>query len=427
MSACDQRSYYPAQNGLFKLRAADGDLVWECRPISYGTRDQEYDNGMVDRLGNTTIVAGTTDDNGAQLLPKAMFVEESGGLVQSLDFTEDPAESTDDNGLGFHRMSDRTDEWLYLAGGRIVTPPNYSAYVVNRFDLSDLSHMEGTVISSANGDMAGFRAVQNTAQFDIIRENLGGLYRYTAGSTVVDDSLTGISVFFSIDRNFRIPSDGTHYYLNAGGAGSFRRYKVDIATLSVAAFSTIHGSLISMAVRDGYLGATSLQGGGGNCAVVTTGGMSTEWNSSAHFSQGLSVDVCGNFSVFVGLSSGTTLSLATSFRVIAFDHAGTPLWSRDLQASTDRSSRWHRQPFPVISQDESKVYVYGPLSHDGIGSGALKMAMYCLDATNGDILWCFSGGPNSGAVGDGGAGMSLYDEGDYVYLGTQRCRAPLYR
>lgn len=409
MSACDRRAYYPAEAGLFKLRASDGDLVWECRPVQFGaTSAQGQLNTRVDMLpSGNVVVSGVSSAQRS----KVLSVAQSGGLVSAVSEYGNPTETFGVEATNQQFAYDITDDYVYHGG------PDTSTFA-HGLVLSRFSHagaFEGTRTIGSVGSFKAFRAIQGTEQFDVISASASALVRYPGLTGASTASLAG--AIFGWDRTFRIVSDGTHYYIPQS---STVLRKITIATLAVAATRTVLFTLSEGDTRDGYVAYIGRFGGFSPVAVSAwdTATLAPQFVNAGMFAgRATGVGVCGDFVAAIGTDDGTHPGTATQASVKRLEFDGSVTWTTPLPMGADRSAAFDVHPRVLISQDKTRVYAYGPFSHNGVTAQSLKMAIYCLDADDGSIIWRFSDR----------AGVSLYDDGDYLYLGTITGTAPLYR
>jgi outer membrane protein assembly factor BamB len=420
VSACDQRAYYPTTNGLFKLRSSDGDLVWECRPVDRsGSGLLTVSNVHVDRLSSGPLVVSGAENG---LANKGLIVTETDSLVSAVTETG----AVDVTGIlneNIHLAYDSNDDYIYLCGQ--IGEAFVTSWLVNKFDHS------GMFLGSRefpNRGAWGIRA-RDGEHFDILFPMNGGSYRirrYELTGAFVAESATliGFGPQSATDHKRRLLTDGTNYWGAQGGGGGIRIDADTLATVLTNPSSGMGNQVSGGAeYRDGLIVCST---GAATVRVLDSTSLALVW-SYAGLQRIFGVSVCSDF-VAVAMSVDTD---PFHLHVSRID-GGTLVWDREFRVASSLVTFVGRDDKPnlLISQDATKVYIWGDFhAHETFtSSGTLRTVLYCLDATDGSILWCFSAGPTTDSGGTNlHVGMSLHDEGDYVYLGAQRCRAPTYR
>lgn len=414
MSTCDRRGYYPAVNGLFKLKAADGDLVWECRSASQNSSLGTYYHFPVMKIGDYVVARGADNDGSKLLIAK----QGGDGLESVIEAGKSPYLIA---GAQPFAQDDGTD--LYLSGTAVVSSSN--KHVIEKYDVSG-NHLGGRehtatslvpwfdVISDSAYNL-GFSSGFFSAQFK--------QYSQFAGGFVAQSDPYNSPAF---TWNLGPLADATHYYQNTLSR-ILKISRETLATDSSALFGSGGVPLIGT-VKDGYLATASY--GAGGVALRDSATLAVVWAYPAGSYRIFTVDVCEDF--VLSCQAATASFPEVNFNVKRLNIvSGTTEWSRSFRASGNIAlavNTLDTQPRAFISQDKSKVYVIGPIALTPFASLGMRLAIYCLDASDGDVLWCFACGGNDGTLaGNGGIGMSLYDDGDDLYLGTVRCLAPKQR
>jgi outer membrane protein assembly factor BamB len=426
MSACDRRTYYPTPNGLFKLRKSDGDLAWECRPISHDAAfAATYRNLGVRRLADgRLIVIGPYDDPGYDVIMKARMVTESGNEIALVEETV----SVDAPVAGFttgamHSRVSVTADYIYLSGQETGTPDN-GRKVITKFNISDGMFVEQRTFTNS-GNLNGFNALE---------EELIDVF-HGAGVTQSIKRYDGLNsamliqsdpIGFSLNVNGQMIQDDYFYYMGNVTAAAKTWTKVSKADLSTVAQSaeTSDTKQGTGEVRDGLLVSPVT-----NSVLCYDTDLVLVFDANTGGLRPLTASVCSSFAVaaMVG-DSAHHPGTATSYKIRRYTLTGVMEWEVEILSSEDRDLEWELWPRIRISADESHVYFYGSVSHNGLASTDLKMALYVLDAATGDVVWCFSPGPTIDFFGSNShAGLSLLEEDEYLYLSTLRCRAPTYR
>lgn len=462
MSVCDTRRYYRDYYGLFKLKSSDGDLVWECRDtLEESTANCR--NTCVVKAGDY-ICTGTFDDSFVSRL--LIVKEDSGGLVESVVETDDspvivradwgsnqnsgsPAIQTD--GTDFYLQGLRSDSGgsglrvlrKYDSDGNFIDGFQASASLdtfVNARVTSPTTYVRTTYVSSS-----AFRLSQYT-QFDI------------APSATTATNFT----YLLHDRQDAVAFDGTHFYCVTSAKIIHKIDATTLATASTGSIATVGQSPIYGIAKGGYLiivsGFSSSVGSlvfSQDVSLVNTASMTLQWNRSNVFTftgpfgapsyQVFDVDVCSGFAVVAGLGTSTAAPETFQVKRLRLTNGATD-WSVNMRSfgslyaafNQPLSIRWgFEMPRVVISADETKIYVTGLLTAKASPSFTNEpaMAVICLDASTGSVLWQFCAGhtfvPGGSTIiftqYNVGTGMSLHDDGDHIYLSTVRCLAPSYR
>jgi outer membrane protein assembly factor BamB len=418
MSACDQRTYYQTVNGLFKLRTSDGDLVWECRSASDDVGSQDaFQHYPILKVGDTVAVMSAGASAHSMLL---LVKEDADGLIESV------AEA----GLveyGLSRLTpgaqtDGTDFYLY---GRHTTGTGDQA-VIAKYDpngvfLGAYAHAIGTVTTACTFDAfeddrynvrTPFGSSERFRQYE---QFTGTLMATSAGMTVR-----------SIGNRLTFLSDATHYY-GVSGSNLIKISKDTLATVLTVANPSGNRPLLGV-VRDGCLAACIF--GSAQITLWNSATLVKLWGNNSLVGRVSGVDVRGS----VVVACGTTSFAATNFffTVVRMDiSTGVELWEREFR--TDRTVTVgintidEANPRVFVSEDETKVFVVGPIAEEPFTALGERYAIHCLDADTGDTLWCFSVGPNDGLVDNVGPGMDVLEDGDYLYLSAWKSRSPSYR
>jgi outer membrane protein assembly factor BamB len=423
MSACDRRTYRAATCGLFKLRASDGDLAWECRPVdANGTGAGSYRNLGVTLLSDgRVLIIGPYLDPDYGTIMRAMMITETGGLLSAIQETESvDAPVSGFTGSTMHSRVSVTDEYIYLSGQSAATASNK---VITKFAAADGSFIEQRTFLNCGGSN-GFSEAGGEA-VDVFQGTgvTPRINRYdTLNGSVVSSSA---AVGSSLNQNGQMIQDENYYYM--GNVTAFARTwtKLRKSDLTTADQSTDTGGTKSGTgnVRGGYI-ASPLA----NSVICHDTDLNKLFQVNFGVERALSASPCSSFVVSARVNGALIHpGIATLYKVRRHDFTGATVWETDILASNDRDIEWELWPRVMISEDESQVYFYGSVSHDGI-AGDLKMAIYCLDATTGGVLWCFSPGPVTDIMGTNvHAGLSLLESGDDLYLSTLRSRGPTYR
>lgn len=394
MSACDRRSYYPAPVGLLKIRASDGDTQWDCRPTGASASTialLKAGNRVYATALQASLATNLIDEDGDGILSDITLTDPVGTLISVL-------------GGSAPTIADLNDDYLYLAG----QATSGSNSVVHKFNVATGALVGSATIGVSNVSNMRFRALAGeTEEFDLVGNSRIRRYNDLSGAAVLQSAAT--TLFQSGDRAYRLISDGTFYYHSISG-GMLRINISDLTTAQTRA--GIGTTFTDGEVREGRLFLHSNAfGSAGRIGVLSAANLLTLWINLTYYTRTTGIDGCSDFAVVIGIRSGTNTATATSWVVHRRNVDSSEVWSRTL-TSTAPGTTVHRLPRVVLSQDETKVYCFGPFV-----IGGLSMGIVCLDATNGDILWAVACP----------AGVSLIDDGDYVYLGTIAGTAPEYR
>lgn len=417
MSACDQRAYYPARTGLFKLRASDGDLVWECRPIIIGSdASMSIINRCYHKHGSRLVVSGVSDNR----LPAAMFLTDDGEGVTDVVSTIAAAPPVLANSVAgpitITSSADTDGTYAYVSTLR-RQPSGFGSYYLHiaKFDIATGEEVASVQSGPwANPGLSGTTGVleatircSGTSFVDV--NGLYGTRRFPSDLSSISAVNTGRPCW---DNSNRIISDGSYYY--AGDRTTGRSVmKIDAGTLATSLLSADSGQYPRMGdVRGGIL-AYNTEGVFGVVRTVVArraSDLTVLWTHNSPFSTAAyGVGCCANFVVSTGVASASQ----TPLLVVRRDLSGTIEWQVEIDELSPAALFTDAQPRVLISSDESKVYVWGPFLRNG-----LAMTLFCLSATDGSIQWSFAAPAG---------GISLIEDGDYVYLGAVSGTAPLYR
>jgi hypothetical protein len=434
MALCERRFYYPTPCGLFKLRKSDGDLAWECRPVSYIETTPCFWNMDVQRLPNgKLLVSGIRNSANAH----GILVEEDGdGNLSSVSEIEPSP-------LGFDAETGSSEIW----GVRCSVTEDYFYLMTHEFQFGTFIGPRYANITKYDHDGAvldhkQFNSTISLTSFfapsgddvDVMRQlnNSQRIERYSPVSGAMIDNSSAVG--WSNDHRGLFVNDGSHYYMGTilPSPGINKISMTDLSTTLVSPGATTAGTFQGpAAVRDGILAYTQIGFAVGSWRVVAVDTATlTELFDVFDFGRSLTANPCSSYvmATAIAVGGGATPATATKYEVRQIALDGTTNWSREFASSQWRSSDWMSYVRTLISEDESVVYVYGSLAHGSVFPGELEMSLYALDASNGDILWCFSAGPDVDLDGTNRqAGMSLLEEDDYLYLSTLRSRAPSQR
>lgn len=460
MALCDVRRYEPAECGTFKVRVSDGDLVWECAPAINRPNIAPVQfpiNYLCPPVDDKIIVQGRFGSR-----PTVMEVTQADGLITSVDRTETITPAPDYVFSETGRLPlDVGANYIYgTTFGGYLHSTNETCFVL-QFDRATKEHVGTITIGQSlsfgsaawgyymwacrvfgddvdvwnwgGGSTAGARIIRWPAgDFWDTGAPLRRPYGGVIGDTAYIGSLTQVSCTPFMDRYFRIPSDGTYYYMSQNSPISvsfdaLKIKKIRISDLTLVADSTtvVPAWVTDVEVRDGLIIFGYGLFSNFKLTVFDTGSLTQQYvvSLTPNTRRVTAMDVVTEFSTTIEVATAST----TTLDIVCRDPAGTELWSVPITAIQSPTALLKQyQPKVLISQDKSKVYVWGSLKR-----GTQSVQLYCLDATNGDTLWSFAAVGMLQTLftssGSGGAGMMLHDDGDHVYLSVVSCFAPEYR
>jgi len=424
MSQCEPRGYYPAPTGLFKLRVSDGDLVWDCRPVVIGGTSLDAINRCIYKLGDRLAVSGIKNQD----TPAAMFLTDDGEGVSDVVVTpaSDPPITNLVSGIVQVFSSGDGDggDYYYSSTFRKISSSNNFYLQVAQFDLASGALVDefqsGPWTGPAGGATNTHRSFNPTLRcYSTTHIDFNGLigtrrYETNMSGTVVDSH----NLFANRDPSYRHISDGTYYY---GGSsnGALGLKSVSKTRISDLTDITLSSDASVYPWRGNARGGVLAYSAWTNTLLARpetwiardTSALSIHWSDATTFDGLFGVDCCSAFVVAAGYeNSANTAALS----IIRKDVGGSVIWNVPITASAAAASlQTDYQATVLISSDESKVYVFGGLLRNG-----LAMSLFCLDADDGSTLWSF-------AAPD--AGISVLDDGDYLYLGTSSGTSPNYR
>ncbi|TWT49007.1 hypothetical protein KOR42_39230 [Thalassoglobus neptunius] len=412
MTKCNtQRFFESTFVNLLKIDKSGGGLEWAACERIHGN-DWGEPTGPI-----------------AQAYDGLYVFEQPAGTIRLVNSAGFNSWVSDINGKidGSSSFSSSGAPFVYLNTHGAAATSDYLYLGQNKFDAATGAYIKNLNLSWTNAFNAGDWGVAAGGEsFDYI-SNLDHFNRWDDTSSAVTINKTDFTFRQSPDRNRTLLDDGTYYYPWFTNGTTEGIAQVAISDLSIIDTFVDNTSGLGaggarQAVRDGLLVYSS----GANWSLIETATMSDLWEETddwlgSTFNGVTGLDCCSEFAVACGNPAADKANT-----VVARDLNGDLLWGVEIPLVVGPGST-HLTARPIISQDESLVFLVGAIQLDS--SSSYYQAIAALDATDGSVVWSLRhvGGPRR-AYGDlSDWGVNLIESGSSIYLAKRSHRGPTYR